>query len=531
MLGNDRWEPVREMNNEMIKKRITVCVSTLILLLLAAVFLGFRSRDTEEPRIVAGEAVAVMTTQVSVIDGVLDTRRPLDEFYYPIGLAFMGNYLIVADSMADRIQIMGSGESRRIGIPGLFGFAYGDSGAFVDGFRENAMFRKPAGVFVINNEIIVADTQNHAIRRICSEFVITIAGNGTSGYRSGYEGEARFNHPRSAVMCVNGYIYVADTLNHAIRRINPMGYVTTFAGAGGQSGYQNGTLAQARFFEPAGLYISGNILYVADSANHAIRAIDIAGGTVSTIAGRPGEIDRRTGYPAGGYIDGPNQEALFNFPRNIALMEDGSILIADSLNHAIRMISDGYTRTIAGNGASDPFYGSVENLGLTRPEGIAINGNNLFISDSVNNRIVVVPLTDRILAGRPSRHQMQIDTGLTINTRFAYTGPIRVFIGDQRVNFGRVQPWNSADNIFIPIRPLFEALGADVTLNESTNVLSIVIGEQETLLNIDRDYFIMRGVMVTTLNEIIRLFPHRFEWFPEMSLIAVSIPPDLKNER
>jgi len=360
------------------------------------------------------------------------------------------------------------------------------------------------------------------------EYVITIAGNGTSGFSDGREGAAQFNYPRSAVMCPDGYIYVADTLNHCIRRIDSDGNVTLYSGVPQEMGFADGSILEARFYEPTGLYVNADgILYIADSANHAIRKIE--NGRVSTIAGRPGDIDRFAGYPQGDYIDGDNEHARFNFPRDIALMPNGDILVADSLNHAVRLISPEGTRTIAGNGMAGQFYASAENLRMTRPEGIYTDGETLYISDSYNNRVLSVPLTERILEGRPSRNQMLVDTGISTSSRYSYQGDIRVFIGGQWVDMGRVAPWNTADAIYVPIRPLFEALGATVSLDERTHLLTISIQEWDTVLALDVDYFILRGVAVTTIEEIERLFPHTFEWFPEFSTIALHVPSDLRK--
>ena len=123
---------------------------------------------------------------------------------------------------------------------------------------------------------------------------------------------------------------------------------------------------------------------------------------------------------------------------------------------------------------------------------------------------------------------MLLDTGLTTDSRYAYTGSIRIYLDGERVNLGRVQPWNTADNIYVPIRPFFESLGAAVALDEATGELTITIQGESTLLNRDRDYFILRGTMVTTFDEIVRLFPYILEWFPELSLIVLHIPPDLR---
>jgi DNA-binding beta-propeller fold protein YncE len=516
------------------KKLLIITSAFLCVVIAVTIFISvhiLKDEDSGSNR--SGEAEAVKTTKIDVYDGIWDPTRFTDELYYPIGITMLNGDLIIADSKCDRIKIIDSERSWRVGIPGQFGLSYRDSGAFIDGFRENAMFMKPAGVSVCNEgTIIIADTGNHAIRRLDEQFVITIAGSGTAGYQDGKEGMAQFNSPRSAVMCPNGDIYVADTMNHLIRKIDSDGNVTTFAGSPEQHGFVDGSLQDARFREPSGLYIDNNgIIYIADSANHAIRKIE--NGLVSTIVGKPGEINRFTGYADGEYVDGENEFVRFNFPRDIALLADGSILVADSMNHAIRLvsISQGKTITIAGNGKADQFYLSAENVRMTRPEGIYSNGEKVYVSDSFNNRVLAIPLTEKTLAGRPGREQMLALTGITIDSRYSYQGDIRVFIGDEWVDMGRVAPWNTADAVYVPIRPLFEALGATVDVNERTNTLTITINELDTVLILDVDYFILKGIAVTTIAEIERLFPYPIEYFPEFSTIVLYKPLDLINEQ
>jgi len=510
-------------------KKIVIPIALILLIGLALYFMILFWQEEEAQLLIIGEAEAVAVTRATAKDGLWNPQNIFDELYNPSGIALLGTYLVVADTMCDRIQILDGRENQRIGGPGRFGLSYYNSGAFVDGFREHAMFMKPSGVFVTpEGVIIVSDSGNHAIRMIRGDFVITIAGNGSPDFRDGEEGEARFNEPRAALMCPEGYIYVADTMNHVIRRITPEGTVSSFAGAPTESGFYDGDLSQARFFEPSGLYLTEQgVLYVADSANHAIRRIE--SGMVTTIAGRPGEPIRFSNYTEGAHIDGHNNEARFNFPRDIALLPNGNILVADSLNHSIRLIDAHSTRTIAGSGAAGRFHEAAENLQLTRPEGVATDGETLFISDTMNNRVLSLPLTERVLAGRPSRSRMLADTGLSVDSRFAFRGDIRVFLNNQRVDMGRVQPWIRDDSIFVPIRPFLEALGAELHLNEQTGELFIVVADTVTVLTQDRDYFIIRGVMVTTLSELYRLFPFVIEWFPELSLITLYVPHDLRG--
>jgi len=481
-------------------------------------------RQEDVPVFTNGTAEAVMTTKALVLDGIWDSLRHSDELYYPLGIMIVGDKAVVADSMSDRIQFIGGDRNVRVGRPGQYGLAYIDSGALVDGYRENALFMKPSDVSVTpNGEIIISDTGNHVIRKMDDTFVVTIAGSGESGYSEGREREAQFNSPRSVAVDNDSIIYVADTMNHCIRRIDKTGNVTLYAGTPRTPGYRDGEALEAMFYEPCGLFLSPEgDLYVADSANHSIRKI--SGGNVSTVAGSSEEVDRHTGYPKGGYIDGEVDVARFNFPRALTMLPDGSLIIADSMNHAVRLIRNNHVLTLVGNGEAGQYYSSAENMQLTRPEGVCVtsDGEILYISDTLNNRVVGVPLTERILEGRPSRQKMLENTGLTTDSRYAYKGEIRIFINEQRIDMGRVQPWNTPEGIYIPIRPLFEVLGAEVTLNEKTDILTITIDEQNTPLALNRDYFILKGVAVTTADEIKRLFPYTFEWFPELSLIALN---------
>ena len=520
------------MREKLKSRPVLILIITAAVLLSAAVIAVSNtitaSRSAVPALSASGEAEAVLTTKIKVYDGIWDTKRYSDEFYRPAGISLTAeNYLVVADYMCDRIQIIDGDRNRRIGMPEQYGLSYLDSGALVDGYRENALFMKPAGVFVCENgDIIVCDTGNHVIRRVDAEFVITIAGGGESGYKNGKEFEARFNSPRAAVMGKDGLIYVADSLNHCIRVIDEDGVVSLYAGTPEQSGYKDGALMEAMFFEPGGLcFGEDGALYVADSANHAIRKI--FGGAVSTVAGFPGETSVSYGYPGGDYIDGDILSARFNFPRDITVLTDGSIAVADNMNHAVRLITGDEVITLAGSGAAGSYYLSAENIKLTRPEGLCSDGKELYISDSLNNRVIAVPMTERIMAGRPSRGHMLSLTGVSVSSRYSYSGDIRVFIGSGMVDMGRVPPWNTAESIYMPIRPLFEALGADVNIDERAGTLRITAAGRDTFLKLDQDYFILKGVTVTTLTEIERLFPYHLEWFPELSLIAFSIPPDL----
>jgi sugar lactone lactonase YvrE len=176
--------------------------------------------------------------------------------------------------------------------------------------------------------------------------ISTVAGTGEEG--AGGDGgraiDARFNEPRTAVLDGAGNLYVTDTYNHSVRRVDRSGVITTVAGSG-QEGFSGdgGPATTARMKTPHSVVVDGaGMLLIADSANSRIRRVDTAG-VITTIAGRDGD-----GYSGDG---GPAGEAMLNRPKGVALGPDGSLYIADSLNHRVRRIdAAGVIATVAGTG-------------------------------------------------------------------------------------------------------------------------------------------------------------------------------------
>ncbi|MFC2134218.1 NHL repeat-containing protein [Bacteroidota bacterium] len=238
-----------------------------------------------------------------------------------------------------------------------------DSG-YVDGAKEEALFYQPTGICTDNEgNFYVADFLNHYIRKIDDEGnVTTIAGNGETGFKDGTGNEAHFNYPRGIVIDSKGNLYVGDSWNHRIRKITPAGVVSTFAGYADEIGTESrGTLkdgkgADARFGTPCGLAIDKNDnIYVADALNHAARKIDTQG-NVTTIAGN-GTI---------GSDDGIGQSALLNTPTELFVTSDGIVYISDTYNSKIRKVAaDGTVTTIA-----------HETDGIDYPRGIVYDENS-----------------------------------------------------------------------------------------------------------------------------------------------------------
>jgi len=248
-----------------------------------------------------------------------------------------------------------------------------------DGTGTGAQFSSPGGVAVdLSSNVYVADTNNHAIRKVTAGGVVTtLAGDSTtSGSGDGNGTAAQFYHPGGVALDASGNIYVADSGNNLIRRVSPLGVVTTAAGSG-SAGSADGTGTTAQFNSPKGVAVDsmGNIV-IADTGSHTIRKMTPAG-VVTTIAGQAG---------FSGSQDGATP--LFNSPQGVATDAAGNIYVADTGNHTLRKISaTGQTTTIGGS-ALVP--GSAEGTTLARftgPVGIAVDGyGNLRVSDA-NHRV------------------------------------------------------------------------------------------------------------------------------------------------
>ncbi len=211
-----------------------------------------------------------------------------------------------------------------------------------------------------------------------SSTVTTLAGlAGSPGLMDGAAGTARFRDLAGLAVGADDSIYVADAGNHSVRRISAAGTVTTLAG-NGTAGFTDGAGSAARFSNPQGVAVDANgVVYVADTDNHSIRRI-AADGTVTTLAGNG----------IAGFQNGQGAQARFNSPRGVAVDASGNLYVADSGNHAVRVISlNGSVNTVAGDGTIGSTDAPTARFnGLV---GIAVDGVSLYIyvADTANHRI------------------------------------------------------------------------------------------------------------------------------------------------
>ncbi|MYM41434.1 NHL repeat-containing protein [Duganella qianjiadongensis] len=275
----------------------------------------------------------------------------------------------------------------------------GNSGA-ADGVSNQASFNFPQGVAVdAQGNTFVADTSNNCIRKISvAGLVTTFAGNGTLGFSDGMGKAASFRSPRGIAIDSEGNVFVADSGNSSIRKISPLGLVSTFAG-NGIGGRSDGVGGAARFLGPQGIAVDtvGNV-YVADTGNSLIRKITV-NGTVTTIAGNGRQ----------GISEGVGQSATIGYPYGIALDSSGNMFVTAS-DVVLKILPDGTVTTLAGSPGTE---GSTDGIGKSAafytPVGIAVDSDGtLYVADDNNNRIRRIDQNTRVttLAGGASGNSL-----------------------------------------------------------------------------------------------------------------------------
>lgn len=371
--------------------------------------------DTGYHQIIKIDGNGTTTIVAGSTSGYVDGNASGAKFSLPKDLAIDGaGNVFVADTANDRIRkILPSGN--------VITFAGSGNPAYINGDRAISKFSNPNSVAMDpSGNLYVADTTNNLIRKIDTSGNVTTFAGSTGGYADGNGTAAKFNQPKGIAVDSAGNVYVADTTNHKIRKIDPSGNVTTIAGGAGGFLDANGT--SARFSSPNDIAVdSSGIIYVADTNTHRIRKIDLSG-NVTTFAGS-----------TTGNVDGTGTAAKFSGPTGLVVDSFGNVYVSDTGNNRIRKITpDGAVTTFAGSG-----LGTTDGNGtlakFTTPKGITLDAaGNLYVADYGSNRIRKIDSSANVttIAGFTSGYTD--GTGVAIQ----FAGPTDIAV-------------NSAGNLFI----------------------------------------------------------------------------------
>ncbi len=304
-------------------------------------------------------------------------------------LAFPGK--VLADEANDRLFIADSNHNRIVvaKLDGTFveTIGVGERGA-ADGAFDKATFYRPQGLALAGDYLYVADTENHLIRRVNlkTRTVETVAGTGKQSLEYPPKGGPGSSTALSSpwdLHLVGRTLYIAMAGPHQIWKLDlDSNNVGPFAGSGREARL-DGSLSQSGFAQPSGITSIDNTLYVADSESNIIRAIDVAGGKVETLVG--GDLFEF------GDVDGTGDDVRLQHPLGILSYGD-KLLIADTYNHKIKELDPKRARVNTFAGTGKPGQADGASPSFYEPGGLTLANGKLYVADTNNHAIRVVDL-------------------------------------------------------------------------------------------------------------------------------------------
>lgn len=395
--------------------------------------------DLNNNRVRKVNSAGIITTYIGNINTMVGdgNQATLAQLWAPQSLVFdaAGN-MYIADNSNNRIRkVNTAGLISTVAGNGTTGFT-GDGGP-----ATAATLNGPASIAIdAGGNLYIADSYNHAVRKVDNTGIITtLAGNGTPGFLGdgGASTAAQLHFPLGVGVDKTGNVYISDSYNECIRKIDNGGIITTVIGngTGGFSG-DGGSATAAKINLPMGIAFdtTGN-LYFADSNNQRIRKLSSAG-VISTVVGY-------TSLGGFGGDGGLATSARLYWPSSICFDASNKMYIADANNNRIREVDNsGIIHTIAGTGVSgfSGDGGTATLAKLSNPQGVAVNATgNLYIADMMNNRIRSLTFATAIaqftnnnkitIYPNPTTDKITISTTNLPNTK--YTAYIYNFEGKQ----------------------------------------------------------------------------------------------------
>jgi hypothetical protein len=354
----------------------------------------------------SGAAGASAATSPVLTTLTYTATGPGGGLYHPVGVSASDGTVYVSNSGANVVAGLANGATTTVaGSLSAFG-EHGDGGQAV-----NASLYHPGGTAEdAQGDIYIADSGDNVVREVTAAGVIKrIAGSGIAGL--GFAGPIAFpaalsslDHPQNVAVNAQGDVFIADTYNNRVVKVTPQGQVTAVAGDGvaGYSG-DGRPAAFAELNSPTGVAVDsrGN-LYIADSANNVIRRVDAKTGIITTVAGDFAADKANDGLGGFSGDGGPATSAQLNDPQGVAVDGAGDLFIADTFNNAIREVTPaGIISTVVNSASASggaPSAGSEKSGGaptaskLNTPYGVAIDQStgDLYIADTNNSKIAEV---------------------------------------------------------------------------------------------------------------------------------------------
>jgi sugar lactone lactonase YvrE len=290
-------------------------------------------------------------------------------------------------------------------VPGLMTSVAGDGEWIYRGDGglaiQSPLFLPMGGATDASGNLYLSDSNNQRVRFVnaTTGVISTVAGDGIAGFAGdgGPATLAQLDTPADVKLDGAGNFYIADSANHAIRMVNAAtGTIWTVAGVGGQSGYSgdSGLATRAHLAYPSAVAFDGDhTLYISDTGNNAIRKVDLSTGIITTVAGNG----------VGGSLGdgGPATSAELNYPWGITLGNDGSLYVADLANNRVRKVSTASViSTVVGTGirGSTGDGGQATQAELNVPAGVLVDvAGNLYVADSGSQLVRKVSATTGII--------------------------------------------------------------------------------------------------------------------------------------
>lgn len=326
---------------------------------------------------------------------------------FPVGLPMSKPRQVEVDASGDvYISDMGNQRILKVTNGGSTSVFAGTGGTFQDNVlaTDTKLFNPRDITLDANGDLLIADRQHHRIRQVKNGIINTIAGDGTAGYLEGaIASQSQLNEPGGVSLSSNNeLLYIADGINNLIVKVDlTTGIMSDAAGIRHKTGgfNQDNILSTGALLNVAGgveVAANGDV-YIADSHNHRVRRINASDGKIITFAGDGNTTDTDPGD------NGLATDAQLNVPIGIALDNNGSVYIADRNQNRIRRVKNGTITTIAGDGTAG-FNGDnilADGARLNKAVGIAIDANGVIYIGDRNNLVVrkIENDTIKIIAG------------------------------------------------------------------------------------------------------------------------------------